>query len=100
MKQFKAKNIVKLLLKYRDYRLAILVTEQLNLKNLSIVYEDWCVQMLKFSKRDQELMSLFEAKFEELASKLAIGSGIEFSEIQRAKLYLRDLREADNDGHA
>ena len=42
LKQFKAKNIIKLLLKYRDYRLAILVIEQLNLKNLSTVYEDWC----------------------------------------------------------
>lgn len=70
-----------MLLKFRDYRLAILVTEQLNLKNLSMIYEDWCVQMLKFSKRDQDLMSLFEAKFEELACKLAIGQGIEFSEV-------------------
>ena len=32
-KHFKAKNIIKLLLKYRDYRLAILMIEQLNLKN-------------------------------------------------------------------
>ena len=41
--KFKAKNIIKLLIKYRDYKLAILVIEQLNLKNLSVVYEDWCV---------------------------------------------------------
>ena len=34
--------MIKLLLKYRDYRLAILVIEQLNLKELSTVYEDWC----------------------------------------------------------
>jgi len=42
LKQFKAKKMIKLLLKYRDYRLAILVIEQLNLKELSTVYEDWC----------------------------------------------------------
>ena len=51
LKQFKAKNIIKLLLKYRDYRLAILVIEQLNLKTLSMVYEDWCTQMLKHSTK-------------------------------------------------
>jgi len=46
--------MIKLLLKYRDYRLAILVIEQLNLKNLSIVYEDWCTQMLKHSKKSTQ----------------------------------------------
>ena len=73
LKQFKAKRIIKLLLKYRDYRLAILVIEQLNLKELSTVYEDWCTQMLKHSKKSTaELWELFEEKFDELASKLAI----------------------------
>mmetsp|Transcript_23833 Transcript_23833/g.31908 ORF Transcript_23833/g.31908 Transcript_23833/m.31908 type:complete len:181 (-) Transcript_23833:1368-1910(-) len=47
--KYKAKNIIRLLIKYRDYKLAILVIEQLNLKNLSVVYEDWCIQMLKHS---------------------------------------------------
>lgn len=62
-----------MLIKYRDYKLAILVIEQLNLKNLSIVYEDWCVQMLKHSQKPwRELWSLFEEKFDELASKLAV----------------------------
>jgi hypothetical protein len=47
--------------------------EQLNLKNLSMVYEDWCTQMLKHStKSSNELEILFEEKFDELASKLAI----------------------------
>ena len=73
LKHFKAKNIIKLLLKYRDYRLAILMIEQLNLKNLSMVYEDWCTQMLKHStKSSSELETIFEEKFDELASKLAI----------------------------
>lgn len=51
LKQYKAKNIIKQLLKFRDYKLAILVIEQLNLKNLSMVYEDWCTQMLKHSSK-------------------------------------------------
>ena len=48
------------------------MTEQLNLKSLNTVYEDWCVQMLKHSKKDHDLKQLFEKKFEELACKLAI----------------------------
>lgn len=39
---FKAKNIVKLLLKHRDFALAALVIEHLNLTNISSVYEEWC----------------------------------------------------------
>lgn len=78
--------MIKLLLKYRDYRLAILVIEQLNLKNLSMVYEDWCTQMLKHSsKNTNELMMLFEEKFDELASKLAIDQGISFSVVEQAR---------------
>lgn len=78
--------MIKLLLKYRDYRLAILVIEQLNLKNLSIVYEDWCTQMLKHSKKStQDLQQLFEEKFDELASKLAIDQGISFSVVEQAR---------------
>ena len=81
--KFKAKNIIKLLIKYRDYKLAILVIEQLNLKNLSVVYEDWCVQMLKHSQKPwRELWSLFEEKFDELASKLAVDQGHSFSVVQ------------------
>ena len=84
--------MIKLLLKYRDYRLAILVIEQLNLKELSTVYEDWCTQMLKHSKKNtNELWELFEEKFDELASKLAIDQGISFSVVEQA---MREKREA------
>ena len=78
--------MIKLLLKYRDYRLAILVIEQLNLKELSTVYEDWCTQMLKHSKKGTtDLWELFEEKFDELASKLAIDQGISFSVVEQAR---------------
>lgn len=92
LKQFKPKNIIKLLLKFRDYRLAILVIEQLNLKNLSIVYEDWCTQMLKHSTQ-KDLEHVFEDKFEELASKLAIDQGISFSDVERAR---RERQQANS----
>jgi len=40
---FKAKNVVRILLKYRDYKLAIKLAEQLSKRNiLSSIYEDWC----------------------------------------------------------
>lgn len=46
-KTFKAKNIVKLIIKHREFALASFVIEQLNLTNISSVYEEWCIQMLK-----------------------------------------------------
>ena len=58
--KYKPKNIVKLLIKYRDYKLAIAVIEHLGLKNLNTVYEDWCVQMLRHSQRPwRDLWPLF-----------------------------------------
>ena len=41
--KFKAKNLLKLVIKYRDYRLALIMIEELNLKQyISTVYDDWC----------------------------------------------------------
>jgi hypothetical protein len=52
-KQFekvKAKNVLKLLLKFRDYRLSLLMIDQLNLKQyVPLVYDDWCTTMIKYS---------------------------------------------------
>jgi hypothetical protein len=49
--RFKAKNILKLMLKFRDYRLALLMIDQLSLKQYqSMVYDDWCSTMIKHSK--------------------------------------------------
>ena len=64
--KFKAKNILKLLLKYRDYNLALAIIEQLNLKQyVSQVYEDWCQTMIKFSgASDQELEFKLQEKFD------------------------------------
>ena len=49
--KFKAKNVLKLLLKFRDYKLALQLIEQLNLKQYTaLVYDDWCQTMIKHSK--------------------------------------------------
>lgn len=49
---FKAKNMVKLLLKYRDYQIAITLVEQLDKKKLlSSIYEDWCATLLRNTKQ-------------------------------------------------
>ena len=96
LKAFKAKNIAKLLLKYRDYRLAITVIKQLNLKNLSLVYEDWCTQMLKYSaKNERVLIDQFEGKFDELASELAIDQGFSYSAIEQARREKQELKQAE-----
>ena len=86
LKVFKPKNVVRLLLKFRDYRLAIKVIELLNLKSLHLVYEDFCHQMLKQSKKNEiELIEQFEEKFDELAAKLAIDQGFSYSDVEQAK---------------
>jgi hypothetical protein len=71
-KQFeklKAKNVLKLLMKYRDYKLAIQLIEVLNLKQyLPQVYEDWCISMLKYSKlNNEEIKGRLVDKFDSLA---------------------------------
>lgn len=70
--KFKAKNILKLLLKYRDYKLAITLIDTLNLKSqLPQVYEDWCVSMLKYSRLEEnDLLYRLIEKFDNLAIKL------------------------------
>ena len=48
-----------MLLKYRDYKLAIKLAEQLNKRNLlSSIYEDWCSQMLQYSKQSEAAIIL------------------------------------------
>jgi len=85
LQKFKPKNMVKVLLKYRDYGLAITMIEHLNLKNLSLVYEDWCSQMLRHSKQsDRDLIDRFTERFGHLAAKLALDQGFTFSQIQQA----------------
>lgn len=43
MKSFKPKNLLPLLLKYRDFALATMVVEMLRLDKLNLVYEEWCI---------------------------------------------------------
>lgn len=76
--RFKAKNILKLLLKFRDYRLALLMIDQLNLKQYtSMVYDDWCSTMIKYSKlSDQELEFKLSEKFDQLRIKMAEDQGL------------------------
>ena len=77
LEKFKPKNILKLLLKYRDYQLALTVIEQLNLKQyVSSVYEEWCQTMIKYSSaNDQELEFKLQEKFDQLKIRLAEDQG-------------------------
>jgi hypothetical protein len=49
LKSFKPKNLLPLLLKYRDFALATMLVEMLRLDKLNLVYEEWCIQMLRYS---------------------------------------------------
>lgn len=88
--------MVKLLLKYRDYGLAETLVEMLNKKNLmSGIYEDWCAQMLKYSKKPEHALKMaFEQKFQKLSEKLAIDQGYSYSAIENCKTALSSLPSA------
>jgi len=43
LKSLKPKNILPLLLKYRDFALATVIVEMLRLNKLNVVYEEWCI---------------------------------------------------------
>lgn len=70
---YKPKNVLKLLLKYRDYKLAMTMVDILGLKQLqSVVYEDWCISMLKYSTLpDPELLDRLTSKFDSLSQRIA-----------------------------
>lgn len=65
-------------MKYGDYKLAVTMIDILNLKQyLPIVYEDWCTNLLKYSKQpSHEIMNRLMTKFESLAARLAQEQGI------------------------
>jgi len=55
LQSFKAKNMVKLLLKYRDYQIAITMVEQLDKKKLlSSIYEEWCATLLRYTRQSEQ----------------------------------------------
>ena len=72
------------MLKFRDYRLALLMIEQLNLKQYtSMAYDDWCQTMIKHSKlSDQELEFKLQEKFDQLKIKMAEDQGFNTAAIQ------------------
>lgn len=66
MKQFKARQIIKLLLKYRDYQNAIALVDLLDKKKyLSMIYEEWCSTFLRTCAvtDEQEIIDRFRSKF-------------------------------------
>jgi len=73
LKALKPKKILPFLLKYRDFALATIIDEMLHLDKLNIVYEEWCIQMLRYSPQTNDiLIDKFREKFENLAAKVAI----------------------------
>jgi hypothetical protein len=90
MEKFKAKNVLKLVLKYRDYGLALKMIEILgNLKGYQpLVYEDWCLTMLKHSTlREHQIKDELNSKFEQLARKLVTDQGGNPNGMDQAKLF-------------
>ena len=77
--KFKAKNVLRLMLRFRDYHLAIVMIEHLNLKQyISLVYDDWCQNLIRHSTCSEgELQKLLEDKFNKLKIKIAEEQGID-----------------------
>jgi len=82
--KFKAKNVLRLLLKHRDYKLALQIVEHLNLKQYApMVYEDWCQTMVKHSALpDSELRVRLQEKFDQLKIQIAEDQGINLQQLQ------------------
>jgi hypothetical protein len=74
----KPEHVIPLLLKYRDFALATIIIEMLELDkeqrvSLSVVYEEWCIQMIRqTTQAESVLIEKFREKFENLAAKYAI----------------------------
>lgn len=71
--KYKPKHVLKLLYRYRDYKLALQLIEFLNFKQyLPQVYEDWTITMLKHTQlKEHELKERLRQKFESLRTKIA-----------------------------
>ena len=72
------------LLKYRDYKMALQMIDYLSLKQYTPqVYEDWCQTMVKFSTlTDSDLELRLQEKFDQLKIQLAEDQGISTSTYQ------------------
>ncbi len=55
------------------------MTDQLNMKqHVSLVYDDWCQTMIKYSKcSEQELELKLQEKFDQLKIRIAEDQGID-----------------------
>ena len=76
--KYKPKRMLKLLYKFRDYKHALTLIENLNFKQyLPQVYEDWTSTMLKVSKLpEHSLRARLQDKFEGLKQQIAIEQDI------------------------
>ena len=72
--KYKPKRILKLLYKFRDYKHALTLIDNLNFKQyLPQVYEDWTSTMLRVSQlAEGALRERLREKFEGLKEKIAI----------------------------
>lgn len=56
--KYKPRKVLNLLLKYRDYKTAIALVDNLGIQShLQLVYEDWISAMLKFSNLDDHRLA-------------------------------------------
>lgn len=76
--KYKPKRMLKLLYKFRDYKHALTLIDNLNYKQyLPQVYEDWTVTMLRESTlAPPKLMERLREKFENLREKIAMEQDI------------------------
>ncbi|CDW81219.1 vacuolar assembling sorting protein vps16 [Stylonychia lemnae] len=66
----------------KDYKLALQIIEQLNLKHASMVYEEWCQTMVKYSTlQDNELEIRLQEKFDQLKIQIAEEQGINLTSL-------------------
>ena len=79
--KLKSKNLLKLIVKYRDYATGLQMVDHFNMRHLmSAIYEDWCQNMIKHSEmREEKLEEMFRERFIHLAKKLAVDQGFSYA---------------------
>lgn len=95
--KYKPKRMLKLLYKFRDYKHALTLIDNLNFKQyLPQVYEDWTSTMLRVSSLpDHQLRSRLELKFENLKQKIAAEQDIPLMPLEHR---LNPMNKGDGSG--
>lgn len=87
LKDLGVENVLSLLIKQRDFALATMIVELLRIDKLHVVYEGWCIQMLRYSTQTESALIIkLRDKLENLAAKFALDMGYPIEQVHQTLL--------------